>query len=625
VTLSHDGFRLAWLEVRDGVLNLFISHTDNPRAAVQVTREKTRSLMPVLVWAQSGKHIVFFRDDRGAENYRAFSIDVNTGVERALTPGGGVRSLFWSSSRRFPQEMLFGCNIRDKRFFDLIRIDVAEGTCRLAFENEGFSRLHADETFAVRFGERVREDGSVEILAPGPDAWTPFLYIPASDALTTRIDRLSADGRSIFLVDTRGRDKAALVEIDVASGITTLLAEDSDADITHIIYHPNTGLPLAALAVALRQRWHPIDPGFGADLARLRTDAGDAELSIDGVSDGLQRLLFFLERSDAAREYRLYDRKTETALPLFKERDDLDSVYLRPMHAVTIPARDNLPLPSYLTLPEQGFRDGPLVLCVHGGPYDRDLWGYSAMHQWLASRGYAVLSVNFRGSTGFGKAMVNAADREWGRRMQDDLIDAVDWAISQGHADPLRIGFIGISYGGYAALMAAAKTPERFACFVDVFGPSNLQTFIQAIPPYWRTWFATIRARLADPGTEEGAAWLAERSPLNHADLMSKPLLIVQGLQDVRVHRRESEQIVQAMQHRNVPVAFVTFEGEGHFFVRQENKIAFAAVLDGFLATHLGGTCELWDHSLDASDMRIEAGQQLIFELRTSHVLPQPS
>ena len=614
VTLSHDGRRLAWLEAWNGVLNLSVAPAEDPRTAVRLTHETARSIMPVLVWARSGRHIVFFRDEEGAENYRAFSIEVETGTERPLTPGGGARSLFWGSSRRAPSEMLFGCNARDRGAMDLLRVDVQTGKSRLVFENDGFSRLHADAGLALRFGERVLEDGAIEILEVGTDGrWRPFLHVPASDALSTRFDRISEDGRSVFLLDTRGRDKAALVEIDIATRSARLLAADPEADLTQVLYHPDTGRPLAAVAVALRQRWHLVDPGFGIALAKLQADAGDAEIAVEDVADGLDRLLVFAERSDAPGEYRLHDRRSGTARPLFRDRDDLDGVTLRPMHSVTIAARDALHMASYLTLPHPEFRGGPLVLCVHGGPYDRDRWGYSAMHQFLASRGYAVLSANFRGSTGFGKSMVNAADREWGGQMQDDLIDAVSWAVSEGYADPARIALLGTSYGGYAALMAAAGTPERFACFIDVFGPSDLLTFMASIPPYWRTWFATIRARLADPATAEGAAWLAERSPINHVGRMTKPLLVVQGLQDVRVTRGESERIVQALRLRGVPVTFVLFQDEGHFIVRRVNRLAFAAAVEGFLATHLGGACEPYDLNDAPSGMRVEAGAELAF------------
>lgn len=615
VTLSHDGHHLAWLENQGGLPNLIVSRVDDLNSAKQITRETTRSILPVLVWARSGKNIVIFRDREGDENYRAFSVDIDSGVEIPLTPGGDVRSLYWGHSVAAPTELLFGINGRDRRYFDLVRVDVTTGTMKSVFENSEFSRLHVDRGFVVRFGERIRADGSAEILERLLDgSWVKFLEIPADDVLTTRFERVSADGRSAFLVDSRGRDKAALVEIDVASRGVTVLAEDPDADVSTVVYHPDTERPLAASVVALRQRWYPIDDTFQSDLECLVAEAGDAEFTITDICTGMSRIITFLERSDTAGEFQLYERSRRSIVVLFKNRTDLDNANLRPMRSVTITASDGLSLPSYLTLPHDKFRCGPMVLAVHGGPYARDVWGYSAWHQWLASRGYAVLSINFRGSTGFGKAFTNAANQEWGGRMQDDLMDGVIWAIRHGYADPARIGFFGVSYGGYAALMAAAKTPEAFACFIDVCGPSNLFTFMKAIPPYWHSWFAMIRSRLADPATEEGVAWLAQRSPLNHVNRITRPMLIAQGLQDVRVTPQESRQIVEALQRRGVPVTLVTFCDEGHFFVRQQNRVAFSAVMEVFLARHLGGIFEPVEDAFIGSSISLEAGQEFLGE-----------
>jgi dipeptidyl aminopeptidase/acylaminoacyl peptidase len=234
------------------------------------------------------------------------------------------------------------------------------------------------------------------------------------------------------------------------------------------------------------------------------------------------------------------------------------------------------------------------------------------VHQWLASRGYAVLSVNFRGSTGFGKSFVNASDREWGGRMHDDLIDAVEWAVGAGYADRARVGLMGASYGGYAALVAATKTPEVFACIIDIFGISNLVTFMAAIPPYWQVFLDDFKRRVADPGTEEGLAWLKERSPLTHVDRIKRPLLIAQGMNDVRVLPAESEQLVRAMQERNIPVIYVTFADEGHGFTRQENRLAFNAIVEQFLAKHLGGRSEPIGDALVGSSLKVEAGRHLV-------------
>jgi dipeptidyl aminopeptidase/acylaminoacyl peptidase len=612
VRLSADGTSLSWTEPVAGIQNVFVAPVDDLTRARQVTHETQRSIADY-AWAYTNRHLVILRDSDGSENYQCFSIDLATGQEVALVAQDGVRSYIWRASRDHPTAMLFGSNARDRRHFDVVRIDIVSGESHIVLENPGYSGVIFDDTLAVRLAFRVRPDGSVEVFEITPDgSTTPFMDVPHEDVLTTDVWGFSRDGRSLFLRDSRGRDTAALIERDVRTGATTVLAEDPDADIIGAWWDPRTVRPLAAVARAARERWHLIDPVIREDLDFLRAGIGDAELGIVSQDLAMQRLVIIAERSDAAAEYLLFDRGSRTLRPLFKARRDLDEVALRPMQAVGIRARDGLALPCYLTLPRDDFRNGPLVMDIHGGPYARDNWGYNAMHQWLANRGYAVLSVNFRGSTGFGKAFIGAADQEWGGRMQDDLTDAAAWAVGQGYADPARIGFFGASYGGYAALVAATQTPETFACIVDVFGPSNLVTLMEAIPPYWQTWFALFRRRLAAPETEEGRAWLMARSPITRVEQIVRPLLIIQGMNDVRVKPQESEQIVEALRQRGIPVTYATFSDEGHGFVREENRLAFSAVMEAFLARHLGGDVEPVGDAFAGSTIPVVVGQELI-------------
>jgi len=604
--------QLAWTEPIAGIQNVFVAPVNDLARARQVTHERQRSISGYL-WAYTNRHLVILRDGDGSENYRCASVDLDTGREVALVEQEGVRSFIWRASRDYPTEMLLGVNARDRRHFDVVRFDITTGASRTVFENPGYSGLIMDETLAVRLAVRVRPDGSVEVLEIATDGSTSlFLDVLHEDVITTDIWRYSRDGHSLFLRDSRGRDTAALVERDVRTGEVRVLAEDPKADIVGAWWDPRTARPVAACAEASRRCWHPIDPAVREDLDFLRARIGDAELGIVSQDLAMRRLVIFAGRSDAATEFLLYDRDARTLQLLFKARSDLDDVPLRPMQSVTIQARDGLALPSYLTLPRDDFRNGPFVLAVHGGPYARDTWGYNGLHQWLANRGYGVLSVNFRGSTGFGKSFVRAADQEWAGRMQDDLLDATAWAVAQGYADPARIGFFGASYGGYAALVAATQTPETFACIVDVFGPSNLVTLMQAIPPYWQTWFAQFRRRLADPETEEGRAWLMARSPITRTDRITRPLLIIQGMNDVRVKPQESEQIVNALQQREAPVTYATFADEGHGFVREENRLAFSAVMEAFLGRYLGGCVEPAGDAFEGSTIKFEMGAELI-------------
>ena len=610
--ISPNGTKLAWLAPVDGIPNLWVAPADDLGQARPVTRATDRAIGSYFAWAWNDKHIVFFRERDGDENWRAASVDIETGAIVPLTPEQGVRSGVWARNPKLPTEMLLGHNARDKTFSDLYQVDILTGRSSPVFENREFARVYADSAFNVRFANRTRPDGSAEILERKDDgSWASFTEIPLEDREATWIASVPADRQSIYLIDSRGRDKGALFEIDLKTRARKLLAEDPEADISDFVLHPDTHRPIAAMAKAAKGRWHVVDPAFSEDFAALERFAGRGELFVSFANEAKQ-VAVFIDRDDASGEFVLYERERKQSRSLFRSRPKLDGLGLRPMLPVSMPARDGLTIPGYLTLPNDDFRNGPLMLVIHGGPYWRDSWGFNSMHQWFANRGYAVLSVNFRGSTGFGKAFVNAADREWGGRMHDDLIDAVEWAVEAGYADRARVGFLGASYGGYSALTAATKTPEVFACIVDIFGISNLITFMNTIPPYWAPWFAVWKRRLADPATEEGRAWLKERSPLTHVDRIKRPLLIAQGMNDVRVVAAESEQIVRAMEQRKIPVTYVTFPDEGHGFSRQENRFAFNAIVEQFLAKHLGGRAEPIGDAFAGSSLKIETGRDLI-------------
>jgi dipeptidyl aminopeptidase/acylaminoacyl peptidase len=613
VKVSPDGRHLAYLAPLDGVRNLWVAPLAEPNAAQPVTRATDRNLNAYFRWAYTNRHLVFSEEHDGDENWRASSVDIGNGAIVAMTPERGVMSFLQELDRKFPDQVLVRHNQRDKRFFDLFRINVVTGSSEMLFENHDYVLLITDSDFQLRLGSRFAADGSAEYferLADG--SWAPFTTVPIGDIDATGMLDFSADGKTLYLLDSRGRDKAALVAIDMATRQATVLASDDEADIVEVAFDDDRR-PLAARAMKDRSRWHAVDPTVKPDLERLAAhNPGDVEV-LSGSSDNRMVTVYF-ERDTASGEYALLDRQTGQVRRLYRQRKALDTLALRKLEPVTIPARDGLRLNGYLTLPapEAGTRQLPLVLAIHGGPYARDQWGFNSPHQWLANRGYAVLSVNYRGSTGFGKAFVTAADHEWGGRMHDDLIDAVDWAIGQGIADPKRVGCFGASYGGYAALMAATKTPEVFACIVDLFGISSLLTFMATIPPYWGPWFSIWKNRLGDPDTEAGRALLAERSPLNHLARATRPILIAQGMQDVRVVAAESEQMVAALKRRGVPVTYVSFGDEGHGFDRPENRLAFFAVAEAFLAKHLGGRYQPIEQDLAGSTLKVETGRDLV-------------
>jgi dipeptidyl aminopeptidase/acylaminoacyl peptidase len=611
VKLSHDGLHLAYFAPLDGVKNLWVAAVDRPHDGQPVTRVTDRDIGWDYRWAHTNQHLVFLRDHEGDENWRAASVDLTTGATVPLTPERGVLAFIQESDHKFPDEMLFGHNQRDKRFFDIYRINLLTGHSELLFENHNYYSVITDGSFRARLAGRVVEDGSMVYFELRPDGNTaPLLTIPITDIDATGPIDFSEDGNTLYLTDSRGRDRAVLAAYDMTTKETTVLAADDEADITRAIFVKRR--PVAALAVAARNNWHPLDDGTKQDLAALAA-LGPGDPYLIGYDDRRGAGVAYIERDTASGVYALLDPAGDSARQLFVQHKALDDVPLRPMEPVSFAARDGLRLNGYLTRPagEAGAKV-PLMLVIHGGPYARDQWGFNSTHQWLANRGYAVLSINYRGSTGFGKAFVTAADHEWGGKMHDDLIDGLDWALAQGFVDPARIGFYGGSYGGYSALMAATKTPERFTCIIDLFGVSNLITFMATIPPYWNPWFRVWKLRLGDPDTEAGRAFLTERSPLNHLEHASKPILIAQGLQDVRVVAAESEQMVAALAKRDVPVTYVTFADEGHGFVRPENRLAFAAVAEAFLAKHLGGRVQPVGNDFAGSSIKITVGRDLI-------------
>jgi len=590
--ISPDGASIAWLAPLDGVMNVFVAARMTPEAASPLTRETGRNI-PYFVWAADSRHVLFYKDRDGDENWHVHAVDIETAVMRDLTPHDGVNASIGRISRRRKNTVLIAHNARDQRFHDLYTVDVATGAATLLAENPGFTSFIADEDFAVRFAEKMNADGSTDVLRPDDHGgWTPWLAIAAEDALpTTLTSHFASDGKTTLIFDSRGRDTACLARLDLATGKTEVLAADPRADISGLITDPETHEPLAYSVCYERAQWHALDQAIAPDLAFLdAAGIGDWELLSRTDDDTLW--IVRAEGDVAPDRVYLFDRANNTLDKLYDAKPALAGAPLAPMRPVVIAARDGLNLVSYLTLPLGAAGPQPLVLVVHGGPWGRDHFGYNSWHQWLANRGYAALSVNFRASTGFGKAFINAGDHEWGGRMDDDLLDAVDWAIAEGIADPTKVAIFGGSYGGYAVLAGMTRNPTRYACGIDIVGPSNLETLLATIPPYWEAIRAHLVKSLGDPDTAAGLALLRDRSPVHRADALARPLLIAQGANDPRVKQAESDQMVAALRAKDIPVTYLLFPDEGHGFARPENQIAFIAVAEQFLASHLGGLAE---------------------------------
>ena len=618
--LSPDGKRLAFLSNVNGVLNVWIGPAEDPAAAKPVTDDKKRGIREYH-WAFTNDHVLYLQDKDGDENWHVFSVDLKAGSTKDLTPFEGAQARIETVSQKMPGEILVGLNDRDKKLHDLYRVNIKTGERKLVQKNDGFSGFVSDDDYRVRFALRNNTDGSTEVVEPGPKGtWTAFTKILLEDTLTTQPVGLDKAGKTLYLTDSRGRDTASLVGIDLKSKRVTTLAEDSKADISEVMAHPTTKRIEAVAFNYDRPRWQVLDPSIQKDFDYLKTVA-DGDMEVVSRTKDDKRWVVVYTLSDGPVRYYRYDRDKKKAVFLFTNSKALESVKLAKMHPVVIRSRDGVDLVSYLTLPRESDPDGdgrpasalPTTLLVHGGPWARDVWGFNRMHQWLASRGYAVLSVNYRGSTGFGKKFINASSLEWAGKMHDDLIDAVSWAVAQKVSERDKVAIMGGSYGGYATLVGLTFTPDTFACGVDIVGPSNLVTLLQSIPPYWETEIEQFTKRIGDHRTDEGRKLLTERSPLTHARKISKPLLIGQGANDPRVKQAESDQIVKAMQDKGIPVTYVLYPDEGHGFARPENRTSFNAVAEIFLAQCLGGPYEPVGEDFKGSSISVPAGKDQIF------------
>lgn len=595
--LSPDGRALAFLAPLDGVMNLWVAPLDDLDRARAVTCDTGRGI-PDYCWAASGEALLFVQDTGGDENWHLLAVPPEGGEARDLTPLDGVQARLMGVSPRLPHTVAVGLNDRIAELHDVYRIDLRTGERELVFENEGWAGLELDDDLEVRVGVRMLPSGAVHFhlrtTEDGADTWTPWAEVPRDDALTTGLVGFDGSGRVLYMIDSRDRDTAALFRCDLDSGERTELVSDPRADVQGVQRHPTTGEVQAATCEHARSVIHIVAEDVRADLETLRgLQHGECDVVSQTLDD--RQWLAAFATDDGAVQFWHFDRDTQRGRRLFSHQPELDELPLASMHASVIEARDGLELVVYHTVPRWLDTEGrppeplPTVLLVHGGPWARDSWGYHPVHQWLANRGYAVLSVNFRGSTGFGKGFVNAGDFEWAGAMHDDLLDTVEWAISQGIAQRDRVAIMGGSYGGYATLVGLTFTPEVFACGVDIVGPSSLVTLLETIPPYWVPLKAQFHHRVGNDETPEGRAELRNRSPLTYAHRIVRPLLIAQGANDPRVKQAESDQLVQVLREGGIPVQYALFGDEGHGFVRPDNRLAFYAVTEGFLAEHLGG------------------------------------
>ncbi len=607
VCISPDGSMLAFRAPVDGVLNAWIQPMDGD--AKPLTSFTDRPIGG-LSFSWNGEQLIFTKDKGGDENNHIYAVDIDDAEVHDLTPIDGVAARMQGASKDRPDELVVGLNDRDPQYHDLYIVNTRTAERTLLKENEGYAGYMLDNDWKIRGRVNMTEDGGTltELKDMETGEWFEFLKVGQEDSVGTSPGGFNRKGDKLYGSYSIDRDKAAVVWWSpTKSGASnpTVVFESEKADVFGSISNPDTYEPEAIAVNYLRPELTVIDnsDNIATDIENIEKLGGKDFSITDRTKDNRTWVIAFGSPDDVPT-YWLWDRDNQTGKKLFTTWPALEGQPLVEMKAVEIPARDGLVLPSYLTLPAgyTGEQKLPMVVLVHGGPWARDSWGYNPYHQWLANRGYAVLSPNFRGSTGFGKKHVNAGDREWYGKMQDDINDAAAWAVQEGFADENRMCIMGGSYGGYATLAGLTRDPELWACGVDIVGPSHVGTLLKTIPPYWAPVIAMFTSRV---GSLDEPEFLDSISPLTHVKNINKPLLIGQGANDPRVKLSESDQIVAAMNEAGLPVTYIVFPDEGHGFRNPKNNMAFNAATELFLAKHLGGRIEPIGNSIDESTAQL--------------------
>ncbi|MEP0547746.1 MAG: alpha/beta fold hydrolase [Rhodothermales bacterium] len=604
--LSPDGQYLSFLKPYDDVMNVWVKGIDESFDAARPLTADDRPV-PGYFWSEDGRYVLYVQDKGGNENYHIYAVnpsaeaDPATGVPpaRDLTPLDDVRAQILATPQNSPNEIVVGLNDRDAAWHDVYRLNLETGERELVVENtERIAGWQTDLNGNVRLGLRIDPKGTTEVLRVGND-----LSIEPEPVYTCSVEescgpvRYHEDGRRVYMITNKGdRDLTELVLFDPATGEEAFVERDPEGqvDFGGALFSNATDELILTYYTGDRTRLYPKTDALAADLDFLRANLPDGELGLGSLTNDDRLMTVRVTRDVDPGSVYLFNREAQTVEKLYTSRPDLPVEHMANMQAIRYTARDGMEIPAYLTLPKGVEPTNlPTIIFPHGGPWARDTYGYDSFAQFLANRGYAVLQPNFRGSTGYGKAFLNAGNKEWGTgAMQHDLTDGVQYLIDEGIADAGRVGIMGGSYGGYATLAGVTFTPDLYAAAVDIVGPSNLITLLESIPPYWEAGRVIFHTRMGDPNTDEGRAQLEAQSPLNFADRITTPLLVIQGANDPRVKQREADQIVVALRDRDYPVQYLVAPDEGHGFRGEENRMAMMVSIETFLAEHLQGRAQ---------------------------------
>lgn len=593
VQIAPDGTHLAWLAPRHGHLNIWLYNpaTDSGRF---LTDERQRSIQ-TFIWANSHT-IAYLHDTNGDENYRLFLLDIRTAdPPRLCTPPEGVRTTIISSVTLRDDIIVIAHNGRQRELFDPYALHLSDGSLEPLAENPGgITDWLVDYNGVVRAA--VRTDGANTTLLYRENSHEQFREILTTNFRTILQPlRFTADGQHLYVLSNRGRDTAAVYVFDPATAREErLIAANDTFDMSGAIYSFKYQDIVACRYVSWKPETIVLHPTWQAllEYATKKLTSALGEPLVVALSDcslDEERFVIVAFSDRHPSSYYFLETTTGQMTKLGDAMPHLSPDELAPMQPIQYRSRDGMLIRGYLTLPREHTKPVPVVVLPHGGPWTRDTWGFNPAVQLFANRGYGVLQVNYRGSTGYGRAFWEASFKQWGRTMQDDLSDGIRWLIANGIADPERIAIVGGSYGGYAVLAGLAFTPELYRCGVDIVGVSNLLTFRKTIPPYWKPLNDMLNEMIGNPETEE--EFLREVSPVYHADRIQAPLLVFQGANDPRVNKAESDQIVEALRSRGIPVEYYVRDDEGHGFLDERNRVEMYTIIERFLAEHLGGRC----------------------------------
>ncbi len=598
--LSPDGKFISFIKPLNGVRNIYVKNINEPFSAAKAVTNETKRPIPNYFWSQDGKYILFVKDNDGDENFNVYAVNPAEAAAdkipaaRNLTEGKNVRTFIQSVPKSEPDTIYVSLNDRDPAWHDLYKVSISTGQKTLIRQNtERLQGFIFDNNDKLRLASRSAENGDTELLRVEDDGKFTKIY-DCNWRESCGTIRFHKDNKRVYLETNKGeRDLTQLVLFDPTTLKEELVEQDpmNRVDFGGANFSDLTNELVFTSYEDDRQRLYFKDKAFEKDYNNIKKKLGGTrELNFQSSTKDEQKWIIVSYSDIDPGTVWLYDRKTKGLSTLYVVREKIPRDAMSEMKPIRYKSSDGLEIPAYLTLPKGlEAKNLPLVVFPHGGPWGRDSWGFSGYAQLLANRGYAVLQPNFRASTGYGKKFLNGGNKQWGELMQDDITWGVKHLVSQGIVDGKRVGIMGGSYGGYATLAGVTFTPDTYAAAVAIVAPSNLNTLLGSIPPYWESIRKMFHERMGDPNTPEGKAQLDRQSPLNHVEKIKTPLMIVQGANDPRVKKAEADQIVVALRERNYPVEYLLAPDEGHGFARPVNNMAMIMSVEKFLAKHLGG------------------------------------